>query len=44
VFDPQEDKLYDYNQAREAVRDIERNWPAMEAAVQAAIRKIGTKP
>ena len=44
VFDPQEDKLYDYDQAREAVRDIERNWPAVEAAVQAAIKKIGSSP
>jgi hypothetical protein len=43
VFDPQEDKIYNYNQAREAVHDIERNWPAMEAAVQAAVRKIATK-
>jgi hypothetical protein len=43
VFDPQEDKLYDYNQARKAVRDIERDWPVMEAVVQATIRKIGTK-
>lgn len=44
VFDPQEDKLYDYKQAREVMREIERNWPAMEAAVQAASRKIGAKP
>jgi hypothetical protein len=43
VFDAQEDKLYNYGEARKAVRDIERDWPVMEAAVQAAIRKIGTK-
>jgi len=43
VFDPQDDRLYDYKQAREAVREIERNWPVVEAAVQAAIRKIGAK-
>jgi hypothetical protein len=43
IFEPQEDRLYTYNEARQAVRDIERNWPAMEAALQAAVRKIAAK-
>lgn len=43
VYDPQEDKLYTHDEAREVVRDIEANWPAMEAAVQAAVKKAASK-
>jgi hypothetical protein len=43
VHDPEEERLYDYEGAREAVRAIERDWPVMEAAVQAAVRIIATK-
>jgi hypothetical protein len=43
VYDPQDDKLYSHSEARDLIREIEANWPAMEAAVQAAVKKIASK-
>jgi hypothetical protein len=43
VYDPQEDRLYTHAEAVEATREIERNWPAMQAAVQAAVKKFASK-
>src|SRR5262249_21420552 len=44
VFDPQEDKIYSHIQARGMVHEIERDWPAMQAAVQEVVKKIVAKP
>ena len=43
VYDPQEGRLYSAPEALQAVRQIERDWPAFESAVQAVTRKFAEK-
>jgi hypothetical protein len=44
VYDPQDNRLYTASEALTGLHQMERDWPAMKAAVQEVTRKLTTKP
>jgi hypothetical protein len=43
VYDPQDNRLYTASEALTGVHQMERDWPAMKAAVQEVTRKLTIK-